>query len=105
MLPGFRLGFSMAADTQPDGNTPTDLTWGPPDGTLGPMCTPLPRSLAVLAVLLAAGSLAVTSTLAHAQPGSAAAGCADKPEVRFYHWAWNAQMGLILANGGKQAAA
>ncbi len=32
-------------------------------------------------------------------------GCADKPEVRFYHWAWNAQMGMILATGGKQATA
>jgi OOP family OmpA-OmpF porin len=32
-----------------------------------------------------------------------AAGCADKPEVRFYHWAWNAQMGMMLATGGKQA--
>ncbi|MSP56704.1 MAG: hypothetical protein EXR69_14050 [Myxococcales bacterium] len=32
-----------------------------------------------------------------------AAGCANLPEVRFYHWAWNAQMGLLLATGGKQA--
>ncbi len=32
-------------------------------------------------------------------------GCADKPEVRFYHWAWNSQMGMMLATGGKQATA
>jgi OOP family OmpA-OmpF porin len=31
-------------------------------------------------------------------------GCGDLPEVRFYHWAWNAQMGLMYATGGKQAA-
>ncbi len=35
----------------------------------------------------------------------APAGCPQLPEVRFYHWAWNAQMGMMLATGGKQAVA
>jgi outer membrane protein OmpA-like peptidoglycan-associated protein len=32
-----------------------------------------------------------------------APGCANLPEVRFHHWAWNAQMGMMYATGGKQA--
>src|SRR4051794_31544285 len=50
--------------------------------------------------LLSLGAVLMTVALG-ATP--ARAQCADKPEVRFYHWAWNAQMGLLLANGGKQA--
>ena len=30
-------------------------------------------------------------------------GCADKPEVRLLGYAWNAQMGMLLASGGSQA--
>lgn len=48
------------------------------------------------------GSSAVAVTpvaLPNAQPG-----CADKPEVRMLLWAWNAQMGLLFANGGSQAS-
>jgi len=56
---------------------------------------------AIVASIAAAGPAAATTKA----PAPAGPGCADKPEVRFYHWAWNAQMGLILATGGKQATA
>jgi OmpA-OmpF porin, OOP family len=51
------------------------------------------------------GPALLLSTASAETPKPAPPGCADKPEVRFYHWAWNAQMGLMLATGGKQAAA
>lgn len=30
-------------------------------------------------------------------------GCAHLPEVRLYHWAWNAHMGAMFANGGPRS--
>ncbi|MGV3617783.1 MAG: OmpA family protein [Fimbriimonas sp.] len=38
-----------------------------------------------------------------AMPAGGGGGCTDKPEVRFLHWAWNAQLGAMFATGGKQA--
>lgn len=38
-------------------------------------------------------------------PKASSPGCADLPEVRLYLWAWNAQQGLIFANGGPSATA
>jgi ABC-type nitrate/sulfonate/bicarbonate transport system substrate-binding protein len=55
-----------------------------------------------LALGVFAAALGLAGPAAATKP--AASDCAGKPEVRFYHWAWNAQMGMILANGGKQTA-
>jgi len=43
------------------------------------------------------------SVVPAAMPGSGA-GCSQKTEVRGLIWAWNAQMGMIFANGGAQAS-
>ena len=43
-----------------------------------------------------------SGTVAYTAPGSTP-GAAGKPEVRLLGYAWNAQMGMLLANGGPQA--
>ena len=59
----------------------------------------------VLGVLSSALLLSATTFAADPAPAAKAAGCDKLPEVRAYVWAWNAQMGWMLATGGKQATA
>lgn len=47
-------------------------------------------------------SAAAASTRNVAMPGEQP-GCTNLPEVRLYHWAWNAHMGAMFANGGSQS--
>lgn len=73
---------------------------------LAPSATVKPSVVPTKAELPTAGDPSGTNgTVTNAStalPGSEP-GCTDKPEVRMLVWAWNAQMGLMLANGGPQA--
>jgi len=51
----------------------------------------------------AKSQVAATPTPIVAPPTSTRAGCPDKAETRMLIWAWNAQQGLLFANGGSQA--
>jgi OmpA-OmpF porin, OOP family len=51
---------------------------------------------------LPASAAATASSRNVALPGEGP-GCTDRPEVRLYHWAWNAHMGAMFANGGSQS--
>ncbi len=53
--------------------------------------------------LPALGEPSSTATVQPAALPGTRPGCTDRPEVRLLLWAWNAQMGLMFANGGAQA--
>ncbi|MBM3766977.1 MAG: OmpA family protein [Acidobacteria bacterium] len=50
-----------------------------------------------------ATTTAASNVTAASLPGSKR-GCDNKDEIRFYHWAWNAQMGMMFATGGPQSS-
>lgn len=65
-----------------------------------------PVAAATSAAMTSGTSHAATMTSGTAKTASmsAAPGCENLPEVRYYGYAWNGQMGVMYATGGKQAA-
>lgn len=64
---------------------------------------PQPSSVPPKADLPSVG-VADTAATTTAMAPVATAGCTDKSRVNMLVWAWNAQQGLLFANGGAQAA-
>ena len=62
-------------------------------------------SLVPKTVDLPSAPAAGAATEVNYQTPESTPGCTDKTPVRFNIWAWNAQMGLMAANGGRQATA
>ena len=74
----------------------------------GHTATSAPATVPPKAELPQGGSATPVLTLASAvptiaPPTSNEPGCGDQPEVRMLIWAWNAQQGLLFANGGARA--
>lgn len=84
-VPGLFGGDKKSAQTAPSVPPKADIPTGP---TVAGNPSTVPPRAAVPTV---------------APPTSAKAGCAQLPEVRMLHWAWNAQQGLLFATGGKQS--
>jgi outer membrane protein OmpA-like peptidoglycan-associated protein len=78
-------------------------------GAVAPSASSNAHSNVPPAAPLPGDSASPTSSAVPAAGGSfpvvdeAPPGCATAPEVRFFLWAWNAQMGIMHATGGKQA--
>jgi outer membrane protein OmpA-like peptidoglycan-associated protein len=74
-------------------------------GLLGKVAPSGPVATSNIPPIASLPNLPAESSSTFPTVADAPGGCANLPEVRFYHWAWNAQMGMMYATGGKQAVA